>query len=565
MGGSHRQLDPTPPAREPRRGGTNRASDRDATPALGAGPSTPEAVGRFGSWDWDLTTDTMQLSDRTCQIFGIQPLTPVSREQMLELVHPQDRAGVAEVLATARTTRRGFAHEYRALRGDGTVLVIELNGELVLDPGQRAPRLLGTVSDITDRRRAETERRNLATVLDSSDDAITTCSLDGVFLTWNRGAEKLYGYTAEEAIGQPLDLIIPVGERAKEHLNWERLINDEPVRSLETVRLTKDGRTVVVAVTRSLIIDATRGVIGVASVGRDITEHKRAQALLAAAHADAVAASELKSRFLANMSHEIRTPMNGVIGISELLLGTELSAEQRSYAEQIARSGEDMMRIINDILDISKIEAGQLELEVRDFNLHEAIEHACALAGLEARAKGLALEVQIAAGVPRRVHGDGQRLCQVVLNLVSNAVKFTQQGTVAVRASRAGGARIRIEIADTGIGIEPHALHRMFEPFTQADASTTRRYGGTGLGLAIARDLVGLMGGRIGAESQPGQGSTFWFELEMAAADNREPASRTPARANASAGRQGAATPLELVPDLGRTVAPVSGEQAIAG
>jgi PAS domain S-box-containing protein len=566
VGRSHRPRQPAQPAPQPLRGGAaNGASDRDASAALGAGPSTADPVGRFGSWDWDLTTDTMQWSDRTCQIFGIQPLTPVTREQMLELVHPQDRAGVAEVLATARTTRRGFSHEYRALRGDGTVLVIELNGEVVLDAGQRAPRLLGTASDITDRRRAETERRNLATVLDSSDDAITTCSLDGVFLTWNRGAEKLYGYTAEEAIGQPLDLIIPLGERAKDHLNWERLINDEPVRSLETVRLTKDGRTVVVAVTRSLIIDATRGVIGVASVGRDITEHKRAQALLAAAHADAVAASELKSRFLANMSHEIRTPMNGVIGISELLLDTDLSADQRSYAEQIARSGEDMMRIINDILDISKIEAGQLELEVRDFNLHETIEHACALAGLEARAKGLALDVQIAADVPRRAQGDGQRLCQVILNLVSNAVKFTQQGAVKVRASRAGHARIRIEIADTGIGIEPHALHRMFEPFTQADASTTRRYGGTGLGLAIARDLVDLMGGRIGAESQPGQGSTFWFELEMAAADNGEPASQTPARANASAGRQSAAAPLELVPELGRSVAPVFGEQASAG
>jgi PAS domain S-box-containing protein len=372
---------------------------------------------------------------------------------------------------------------------------------------------------LADRRRSEIVQQNLASVLDASDDAITTCSLDGVFLTWNRGAEMLYGYTAAEAVGQPLDLIIPPGQRATDHLNWERLLNDEPVRSLETVRITKDGRTVVVSVTRTLVIDPTLGVVGVASVGRDITHQTRAQSLLAEAHAQAVAASELKSQFLANISHEIRTPMNGVIGMNELLLQTALTDEQRLYAEQVASSGEQMMAIINDILDVSKIEAGHLELDVCDFGVPEMLEQACIPARLQAEAKGLVLELEIAAGVPRRARGDDRRLRQVITNLLGNAVKFTSAGSIVVRVSTcpppASDSSLRVEITDTGIGIDPHTLDQMFEPFTQADASTTRRYGGTGLGLTIARQLIDLMGGTMGASGRPGHGSTFWFELNL--------------------------------------------------
>ena len=318
--------------------------------------------------------------------------------------------------------------------------------------------------ELGDRRRAEIVQQNLVSVLDASDDAITTCSLDGVFLTWNRGAEMLYGYTADEAVGQPLDLIIPSGQRATDHLNWERLLNDEPVRSLEAVRVTKDGQTVVVSVTRTLVVDQRLGVVGVASVGRDITHQTRAQSLLAEAHAQAVAASELKSQFLANMSHEIRTPMNGVIGMNELLLRTELTEEQRFYAEHVASSGEQMMAIINDILDVSKIEAGELELDVRDFALHETLEQACVPPRLQARAKGLELELQIAAEVPRHARGDDRRLRQVLANLLANAVKFTSDGSIVVRATAsprpANEHSVRVEISDTGIGIDPHTVDR---------------------------------------------------------------------------------------------------------
>ena len=253
------------------------------------------------------------------------------------------------------------------------------------------------------------------------------------------------------------------------------------------------------------------------------TEPPRQQARqeLADAHDQAQAASKTQSAFLATMSHELRTPLNGVIGLTGLLLDTELTESQRQHAQSVRASGEALLSIIDDILDFSKIEAGKLELRSVDFDLNHAVEEVALLVAESARAKDLELVAYCRPEVPTALRGDVGRLRQILLNFATNAVKFTPAGEVVLRAGLAeepgpDGVTLRVEVADTGVGVDPDTAERLFEPFTQADASTTRRHGGTGLGLAICRRLAEVMGGTVGVDSQPASGSTFWLRLPLA-------------------------------------------------
>jgi two-component system, sensor histidine kinase and response regulator len=351
-------------------------------------------------------------------------------------------------------------------------------------------------------------------ILEHATALISVKDVDGRYILVGRRWLQAIGRSAEGVIGRTDAELLP-----GRHAAPSRAADLQVIRSGKVLEFEREAGTNSYLTVKFPLKDAAGDVYAVVTMATDVSDRNRALA-------EAVEASRSKSEFLANMSHEIRTPLNGLIGMTELLLQTDLSGEQREYAQTAAGSGEALLGVINDILDFSKIEAGKLELDVHELDLREAVEDVCEMLAPQAHGKGLELTAYIGDDVPAVVHGDRGRLRQVVTNLVSNAVKFTHRGEVSVRVEVAGGDKLRLEVADTGIGIEPAKLGTLFESFSQADTSTTRRYGGTGLGLAISRRLVRLMGGDIEVESTPGGGSRFHFTVALPAAPGAAPARR---------------------------------------
>lgn len=360
--------------------------------------------------------------------------------------------------------------------------------------------------------KSESKNRLLATIVEQSSEAIWTKDLDGVVTSWNSGAANMLGYSTVEAIGHALN--VSASTPAEEEGRLERLAAGERF-SYDAKTTTKAGTPIDIQVAVAPLMSETNDFVGTIAVARDVTQSKRSEEALRLAREAAEAANHAKSSFLARMSHEIRTPMNGVLGMTELLLETGLTSVQRKYAETVQSSGKNLLAIINDVLDFSKIEAGKLELEHVDMNLRRTIEDIVDLLAERAHVKGLELACTLPAGVPVLVKGDPLRLGQVLTNLTGNAIKFTQTGAVVIGVSAvdetAAHASIRFEVSDTGVGIRSDAQARIFEEFSQADGSTTRKHGGSGLGLAISRQLVEMMGGSIEVSSELGKGSTFSF------------------------------------------------------
>ena len=337
-------------------------------------------------------------------------------------------------------------------------------------------------------------------------DLLAVAGLDGCFHRMSASVTEMLGYQVEEVVGRAFLDLVPMAERERVWLMFARLAKGEVIRDFETQFLHRDGTY------RWLSWNASAPVgDGMTYMaGRDITAGR-------AARESAEEAARLKSSFLATMSHEIRTPMNGVLGMVSLLDRTALSDEQREYLDTIRLSGESLLEIINDVLDYSKTEAGKTRFASTPFELARCCEDAADMLAARAAAKKLDLSVFVSPACPVELRGDPGRLRQVLVNLLGNALKFTEAGQVTLRVEpvRSQHNLLRFEVCDTGIGIAPSALPKLFQPFMQADSGTTRRFGGTGLGLAICKQIVEAAGGRIGALSEPGRGATFWFEVGL--------------------------------------------------
>ncbi|HYC76760.1 MAG TPA: PAS domain S-box protein, partial [Planctomycetota bacterium] len=430
-----------------------------------------------------------------------------------------DREAIEEILARLRAGEalREFEAQLRAK--DGSVRTVLIDSSGYFEDGRFVHSQCIT-RDVTERKKAEEAVARLAAIVESSDDAIVSKTLDGVIRSWNRGAEAMFGYTAEEAIGRRITLIIPDHRLSEEDDVLARLRRGEKIDHYETVRRRKDGRLIDVSLTVSPLRDRTGRIIGAAKVARDITDRKRLEAARLAderaARNRAERMNEAKDEFLAVVSHELRTPLNAILGWAHVMASESTdAARMKEGLEAIRRNALQQSQLVSDLLDVSSIVAGVIRLANEEVLLDRVVSAAVQAFRPAAEAKGVRLEADAAGNLV--VLGDPQRLQQIVGNLLGNAVKFTAPGgRVSVRAFTPDGRRAEIFVEDDGQGIPPEQFERLFERFRQGDASSTRRHGGLGLGLSIVKRLTDLQGGTVDARSAgPGKGAVFTVRLPL--------------------------------------------------
>ncbi len=478
-----------------------------------------------GIFDWNLVTGVSYLSPRYKEILGFRDdELPNDETAFFARIHPEDSARMMETRARYNEdlTRDRFLDELRLMHRDGTYRWVVSRGRIVRNDKGEPIRIVGAIGDMTDRlesaaKLAASEKR-LRDILGSLFGFVGLFTLEGKLIECSEAALKAVGVQPEDWMGRPFWEIgawRSSEDRTRVREMMTRAAHGEVVR-LEA-GATVSHREMISDITFGPLRDRQGTVCNIIGHGVDITARKQAEAELIHAKDAAESSSRAKSEFLANMSHEIRTPMNGVIGLTEVLLDTELDAEQREYLTLVQSSATALLTIINDILDVSKIEAGKLSLEVRMVDLRAVVLDTLKGLKVSADSKGLRLVCDVDPGVPALVRGDPGRLRQILVNLIGNAIKFTDHGQVSVFIQRwpESADVLHFSVRDTGIGIPADKQAMIFEAFTQVDGSYTRRFGGTGLGLTIAGRLVQMMNGRIWVESQQGEGSTFHFTARL--------------------------------------------------
>ena len=510
---------------------------------------------RLSLWDYEMENDKLYLSESWSEMLGgPKEATYTTFIALGDRIPLEDQPVVLQnMTAVLEGSKPSYAVEHRVIKLDGTHLWIRSEGNVVEWDSEGNPtRALGTNRDISTRKLAELVVQQttslLSAVLDAASEVfIIATDKNQVYTVFNQGAERLLGYTASEVIGQKVGMRfqdpkefeqrgIEMSSNLGRTIKGAATLVDETVLGIERewTYIRKNGSRFTMALTVTAMHAGSGEVIGYLEVGRDITAQKEYERSLKEATLAAEQLAHAKASFLATMSHEIRTPMNGVIGMTSLLLETPLSLEQREFTEVIRTSGESLMVVINDILDYSKIESGHMELDKHPFDLQECVEGSIDLLALKAQEKRLDLVYLIEPDVPRWILGDLPRLRQVLVNLISNALKFTETGEVLVSVKRKNASpdhssiadsplMLEISVQDTGIGIAPHEMPRLFKAFSQVDSSTSRKYGGTGLGLAISKRLVSAMGGDLDVESEAGLGTRFYFTMRTQAVQNVEP------------------------------------------
>ncbi|WP_419786161.1 PAS domain S-box protein [Pseudodesulfovibrio sp.] len=489
----------------------------------------------LGLWDWNPLDDGLIFNERWAEMLGytLAELEPVDVMTWRDRCHPDDLVGVDQSLHDHfEGNREFFEQEVRMVHRDGRLLWMLVRGKVVEYYEGRPARMLGTMEDITERRRhreeieREVERRRI--LMDNSNDGILIVDQEHRIVETNHRFAEMLGYAEEELIGMQTWEYEANYDEAGVRKDFDDLSSVNLF--METRHVRKDGTTFDVEL--SLSGSEVMGERLVMAIVRDISERKQVQAALEMEKERAEAANQSKSEFLANMSHEIRTPLNGILGMLQLLQSSSLDDEQSEYVRTAVQSSRRLNRLLTDVLDLSRVEAGKLSLEIGPFNLSEDIDQVCEMFNLSGQS-GAELLCRVDPSVPGWLSGDSNRLMQIFINLIGNAFKFTSEGSIEVAAEEihttTDKARVLFSVSDSGLGIPLDKLGSLFSPFTQAHEGYTRQFQGAGLGLSICRRLVELMGGSICIDSVVGEGTMVFFVLELPVVSSEEAAGTEPA------------------------------------